>query len=771
MSCAPKKQYDIIAPFLVLQSSLKRKPKMTNVRSIGANAVALAICVFMISSLRPAAAEVVRLTEKDANGQSSFTDGSRWSRPGVPSDAYDYLVEGSTSALTIRTPDVAGAETQFNGNSLRIGVVDGGSGKLLSKGDGSVVKYQNQGLFLANGSCALGANKMTTTVAGAVTVVAPSSAPFLFTSEYSDWSKLIVSASVKSEEGTKLQLSATDESVKDFDVDMTGDLSAFNGEISVAHDEVTLALSSQTLAGTVAIDAAGAALTTCASGDRPMIGTLRFNRAGAVLLVRMSADQSENGVVHVSKAFSAQTGVIVKFDGSDGSVRFGRSRFPLVVLESTVADPLDPAAFVDGGESSDSVRLSFAVEQGPDGSRILYAYPSVNVTTAIDGGTLTIAQAVAPDATLDVALNGTEDLFAGAVLHVDASKANTVEHHYDEGRGAEVVTKWGAYEPYETTRANNPKTRALPTYRSVTINGNDRMVVDFGKWFSAFTGSPDATCTASAIPLDTVTAAEFYSVVADTSENESSRCVVGFGYKAAFSDSAVDKYPFRRDGAKILTSVKTTSTMSLVNGSIFVDGVSSTAAYEPALNEFHVYGFVPTQAVSVNAIACGVYDGFGGEKIGELAAFRTVNSSVRQEAIRRVLQRKWLGTGAYVRVPVGSVAVSGCGTLSLSPESVCSVAPRSITIGASDSKGLGRVRVNGVCELPANGCVNIEAEGSGRIAGGKYEILSAETLLDAENISSWTVNVSGSKRRISLMVEGHKVFAKVDLPGVVLVVR
>lgn len=711
-------------------------------------------------------AEVVRLAEKDDTGQSSLVDGSRWSPAGVPASDHDYLVEG----LTIRTPDRAAASTTFNGHSLQIGVIGGGKGKVLAKGNGSSVTYSNLGLYLANGSYAAGANNMTASIYGKLTVLSPAADPFAFTSEYTGSSGFSIYAEVVSSADTKLAFSGTSNALRNFVVGLYGDLSGVEGTLAVVHDEVTVALADQTIPGTVVLETSGATLTTIAANDRPSIGTLNLAAAGAVLKVKVGDGRDGNGVLRVTKSFSSASGIVVKFDGPAGFARYARSRYPLIEFAPAVTDEVNPTDFVEGDPIAGSVRLAFAVERGEDGSRTLYAYPRMNVLDVVDDeASLSVSQPVAAGSALEIVMEGTKDLFSGAAIHLDASDDASVTRHFDESRTAQVVTAWNGVKPYEVTRTNDPKVRALPTYRTVSINGVEHQVVDFGEWFSAFTGSPADTCTASAIRLDSIVASEFYGVVADT--DAKGRTVLGFGYKNPLT--APDKYPFRRDGAKILNAAKTDSTESLVNGSIFVDGASATASYEPGLNEFHVYGFVPTQAVTVNAIAAGYYDGFGGVQVGELVAFSRVNSSARQQAIRRVLQRKWLGAGPYLQLPLSDVAVAGCGTLVLSTESVCSVVPSALTLTADAEGGLSAIRVAGACEIPASGTLRIVSNGSGKIAAGDYEILTADTLIGAENIASWTIDsgVPNVDSGILLSVEGNKIVLHVPARGLLLIFR
>lgn len=708
----------------------------------------------------------VTLETKDGPGQSSLIEGERWSSKAVPDKDHDYLVQ----SVTLRTPDIASANTVFEGNSLQIGEIGGATtAKILVKGNKSTVEYAHEGLFLANGSYAIGADQLESTIAGTVTVLSPDDAAFQITSEYGNWSRFLVTAAVKSEAGTRLKISGTSDAMREFEVRLSGNLSDYRGTLSIAHDEATLTFSGQTLPGDVSVDADGAVLSARSADTVTTVGGLALAKAGGILQVWADDAEGTNSVFCITRNISVVAGTKVRFVAADGEFRFLKPRYPLLVLSPSVTDAVDPSAFVCVNEQTDDQSVAFGVERKSDGSRVVFAYPCVRVTAAIDGGSVSLTQTIASGETKSVALAGLEDLFSDAVLHLDAANEESVVHHTE--RQAEVVTSWNGKEPYQPGRANDPKLKALPTYRTTAINGLSRKVVDFGEWNSAFsTAAPDGS-TAAAMPLDATSAVEFYSVVADASEDSGKRCVLGFGYKDARGEP--DNYPFRRDGAKILNAVKANSCESLVKGGIYVDGVPATADYVPSLGEFHAYAFYPTQTISFNAVACGKYDGFGGEQIGELVAFRTANSDARREAIRRILQRKWLGTGALIDIPVEEIGVTGAGTLALDCGDYCAVRPTGLSFGMPTQNACGKIVASGTYVLSSSGTVRISVADGKRIRDGRYVLVEATNLTGAENAANWSVDAGprNAGRGIMLEVIGNQLVMTVPASGIIMVVR
>jgi hypothetical protein len=109
----------------------------------------------------------------DASGTSAFSNAAAWNPAVSPSSAegasYDYVVNNNGE---IRMPTL---DSSFGGNSLSLGDVGGGAGRMAVQGYGKTTSFSD--LILANGH--FHNPRMTvTTIGGKITVVSPSDAPF-----------------------------------------------------------------------------------------------------------------------------------------------------------------------------------------------------------------------------------------------------------------------------------------------------------------------------------------------------------------------------------------------------------------------------------------------------------------------------------------------------------------------------------------------------------------------------------------------------------------
>ena len=728
----------------------------------------------------------VRLKGTDENGTSSMTSGGNWNPEGIPDGNNDYLVSGKTttgSSFALRTPQENNSSTTFSGRSLQIGVVGGDAGRIMAKGNDSTVTYANRGLFLANGSYLAANDQLQQTIAGAVTVLAPATAPFQITSEYKTWTRFVVAASLSSGAEAGLQINSTKatDNPTNFEVRITGAMTDWNGSLSVAHSETTLSLASQTIPGGVSVDAAGAVLALQSATDVLTVGALSFSAANSMLKVRTDDATGTNSIIRVTSGFSAVSGVKVAFVDSDGALvqRLHRSAYPIIEIGADVADVVDASAFICANVQDDDSEIAFGVSDLMNGSRLLYAYSRISVPDAIDAATpVSLSRSPADGETQTVSIGGFEKFFDNAVLHLDASENSTVI------LSGNSVVSWKdparniTINSFALGRTSNPVVKALPTYSAIAAGSIQRGIIDFGQRSASFENIA-ADCTGSAMSMARYTGLEFYSVVADSNcATENKRNVLGFGhntnmsaYTSENSHCAENRYPFRRDGKKILNRGENNN-KDLVEGGIFVDGKTESADYVPVLGELHVYAFFPTAPVTVNTIAAGRYDAVGGEKVGELAAFPAANSAARRTAIQSYLRRKWLGSETFVEVPLGKIAVEGTGTLSVDCGDYCSISPSEFEFSMSVERAPGKVSVAGALVIPASGVVTVNVEGGGAIRSGEYRLVEADAILNGGNLAGWTV-YSGERnagKDIRLVAKSGGIYMTVG-GGMAIIIR
>ena len=113
-------------------------------------------------------------TTNDGGGKSSLTnwDASSTSPKGTPTQGNDYVSE-----KTLRSPSDK-SSVSFGGNSLQLGVVGGSPCVFVPYG--GTYTFNRDGLILAQGRFQPYGSKVTSTIAGTVTVTSPDSAPFEF---------------------------------------------------------------------------------------------------------------------------------------------------------------------------------------------------------------------------------------------------------------------------------------------------------------------------------------------------------------------------------------------------------------------------------------------------------------------------------------------------------------------------------------------------------------------------------------------------------------
>ena len=210
------------------------------------------------------------------NSTVSFSASGHWSDAATPSSSRDYLVDlGDFDDSALHTPVTANASTTFSGRSLTIGRVGGRAGRILHQGSGSTVTVSalslNNGKTVAGG----GTGAAGQTLAGAITVASPASAPYTFEAR-SSARDYTVSASLTGAAGTALRGAAA--SGGSLNLRFTGNANTFQGTYILDGANVRGAFSATALAcssgsGAVTLKG-GATIAPASSGVRLSARTL-----------------------------------------------------------------------------------------------------------------------------------------------------------------------------------------------------------------------------------------------------------------------------------------------------------------------------------------------------------------------------------------------------------------------------------------------------------------------------------------------------------------
>lgn len=265
----------------------------------------------------------------------------------------------------------------------------------------------------------------------------------------------------------------------------------------------------------------------------------------------------------------------------------------------------------------------------------------------------------------------------------------------------------------------------------------------------------------------------------------------------------------------LLQNYKTSQTMT-VGGYIAIDGEERPFDY--ALPEgYHVIDFGPTDDTTIDTIALDRESTGGGLLVGEQLAFAENLTSARRAYMTRYLRNKWFADGdrAAWTNDIGSVEIENGASLTLDGSDVFGdlfFAVGEITghgqlvssgiplVGvsrmASDVSGALELQadvtlaegaeigvapaagspmsVSGSLVLPLSATVALDLAGYDDSVVEPVEVLTAGTLVNAENVTQWQVvvrNAAHRHRMWSLCVSGSSVCAVPTKPGCLFIVR
>lgn len=217
------------------------------------------ICVAAVLASASAAAGTVYLKSTGDNNVSAFSSGAYWGDgTGTIDGGTDYAV---ANGFRLRTPDY---ESTFAGHSLQVG--DGTAGTLVVVGNATKQTFTK--LVLAKGSCVdwRSGNK-SETIAGPVTLTAPSSDPFSWSGSPTlnpTYSGVYFEDAITAASGTKIVFA--DNGQPDYHVDLKGSLADFGGIMEMRTSR----------SGFYSDSAGGTRLVIYPSSGSSMPGTLSF---------------------------------------------------------------------------------------------------------------------------------------------------------------------------------------------------------------------------------------------------------------------------------------------------------------------------------------------------------------------------------------------------------------------------------------------------------------------------------------------------------------
>ena len=191
-------------------------------------------------------AEAVFFAGSDGWNVRSFADGTGWSDRRTPHPDADYLVDFGNHGM-LWTPS---SNATFGGRSLTLGRVNDNAGNVRQIGWGTTATVAD--LRLAHGRWELtsGTGDSRETLAGAVTVLSPASAPFeISPAPQSADHAFTLAATLVGAAATAIAFTEGETETDTLDATVSGDASAFAGQYLAEGARVTLRLASAALAG------------------------------------------------------------------------------------------------------------------------------------------------------------------------------------------------------------------------------------------------------------------------------------------------------------------------------------------------------------------------------------------------------------------------------------------------------------------------------------------------------------------------------------------
>ena len=187
---------------------------------------------------------------------------------------------------------------------------------------------------------------------------------------------------------------------------------------------------------------------------------------------------------------------------------------------------------------------------------------------------------------------------AGTFLHVDASSALSLTTSGATADGKALVSQWadvrGTGHPTSAPVGGTGTTFNKPWIESAALNGRD--VLDFGTYYRS--GIADDGYGAALCWSDGSSAIREVFLVQADAHGSRSQFLLGCKWP---ENSSARTYDYHRGSSGALFN-GTYSSANIRNGSIYVDGTATDAAYVPS-DGFHVFRLVQSGATKASAFA------------------------------------------------------------------------------------------------------------------------------------------------------------------------
>ncbi|MCQ2391415.1 MAG: hypothetical protein MJ240_08315 [Kiritimatiellae bacterium] len=310
-----------------------------------------------------------------------------------------------------------------------------------------------------------------------------------------------------------------------------------------------------------------------------------------------------------------------------------------------------------------------ALEKRGAGELVINATHEADTTIHVSDGTLTLAGDSLGQAT-------NEGPIAGARLHRDAWRAETIKTYVDPADGRTYVTNWsdvtgnGNYAWFDFSWNRGSTTHLSEYSHAPFLNAgivSGMPVVDFGRMNAA--SSETLGPVACWIKLS-------------ERKNGIRECFYAGGYSetggssAMFGDYRDGNYPFHRIGNGFIS--RDYGCQGLVFGDLLVNNEPTNNLWRVGNQPFHVFAGGSTNAFLLGALGTDrLYSSrVGGCRLGEVLLFTNVLTHAERVRISNYLMRKWKVNSVYAEA-----CTAGAVTLTTDTTAICVPEGRQASIG------------------------------------------------------------------------------------------
>ena len=406
-------------------------------------------------------------------------------------------------------------------------------------------------------------------------------------------------------------------------------------------------------------------------------------------------------------------------------------------------------------------------------------------------GTLSVASAAVRGAV--AAKSGTvslaSDIAADAVLHLDASAADTLDTFDDNGTVrvrswrdvrdngfvAYAVTNTSeAASNDETSYARNIApyilTTALPTLHDATVGAKTMPCVDLGDMYKGTTATDGSSATM--LFNQTVSFAEGYIVFFDNNTTASGQRMTIWGLYNGGSGN------YNLNLLRGATTEFYGTSSTLRSGDhielIRLDGADSSVSSSPGRGAFHQYT-LGLDAVNtyIRSFGRDTDNRFGGIKVCEAIAFSEKLDDARRLRLEQYLMDKWFGAehpaaASIVKETTEGLSVAAGATLSVSGD-VAFASGAALAFEIGEDGVPGAATVSGKVTFAGPAALSVTSV-QGRLPDGDYVLLRAGSMPVPADFASWTVSLPAARDASVAIVDGALVM-RVRSAGTVVFFR